>query len=201
MAFFLNTPDHFIARDLVPFSEILNMPGIPELLVADSHCIGETITIKQTYDEAVGCRHLEWLLVLVIVSHVCPSPLGTGQRRKRLLNLIVRGIVVCSFNDCTTLTLLAFKGFNWPSTATDELVSGKKKKLVEVRRVLGLRIQIGQRCSQMDLHVLCSYSPKKRPRVATRSGARLVTDSEGDESEAWDCYQGLSVGVGGWLKT
>ena len=88
-AFFPNTPDHFITHDLLPFSEVLNMPGIPELLVADSHCIGETITIKQSYDEAVGCRHLEWLPVLVTVSHVCPSLPGTGQRRKRLLNSIV----------------------------------------------------------------------------------------------------------------
>ena len=124
-AFFLNTPDHIITRDPLPFGEFLKMPGIPELLVADSHCIGETITIKQTYDEAVGCRHLEWLPVLVTVSHVCPSLPGTGQRRKRLLNIIVRGIGVCNFNACTTFTLLAFNGFDWPSTATDELVSGK----------------------------------------------------------------------------
>ena len=119
-AFFLYTPDHFTTRDLLPFSEILNMPGIPELLVADSHCIGETITTKRSYDEAVGCRHLEWLPVLVTVSHVCPSLPGTGQRRKRLLNSIVRGIGVCSFNACKTFTLHAFKGFNCPSTATDE---------------------------------------------------------------------------------
>ena len=36
-------------RNLLPFSEILNMPGIPELLVADPKGIDGIVTIKQTH--------------------------------------------------------------------------------------------------------------------------------------------------------
>ena len=48
-AFLLNLPGHFITRDLLPFSEIPNMPGIPELLVVDPKGIDGTVTRKQTY--------------------------------------------------------------------------------------------------------------------------------------------------------
>ena len=44
-AFLLNLPDHFIARDLLPFSENLNMPGIPGVPKG----IDGIVTIKQTY--------------------------------------------------------------------------------------------------------------------------------------------------------
>ena len=47
-------PDHFLTRDLLPFSKILNKPGIPELLVADPQGIGGTINIKQTNAELGG---------------------------------------------------------------------------------------------------------------------------------------------------
>ena len=40
-AFSLNTPNHVITRDLFPLSEILNMPGTPELLVVGPHSIGK----------------------------------------------------------------------------------------------------------------------------------------------------------------
>ena len=85
-AFSLNTPDHFITRDLFPFSQILNMPGIPELLAIVSHCISMTErSVAVSHGMAsCSCNCLTWV----------SFSSGTGQRRERLLNLIVGGIRV-----------------------------------------------------------------------------------------------------------
>ena len=50
----LNLLCHFMIRDLLPFIEILNMPGIPELLATVLKYIDGKVTIKQTYDVVGG---------------------------------------------------------------------------------------------------------------------------------------------------
>ena len=71
---------HFITRDLLPFSEILNMRGIPESLVTDPKSIDGIVTIEQTYAVVGGvtAQHVEYpdhhTLIFYSYLAVAPAP-------------------------------------------------------------------------------------------------------------------------------
>ena len=110
--FSMNTPDHAITRDLFPFSDDIEATQSRLLRFWK---IAHKEMFKSLHvslgSVSVGCRHLEWLPVPGSVSPVCPSSSGVGQRRERLMYLIVRGIRVLVFQRLQDCHIACIPGF------------------------------------------------------------------------------------------
>ena len=146
------------------------MPGIPELLVAYSHCIGETITIKQTCDDAVAAGTWNGFLSCdCLTCHLSAT--------KKTVELNCWRHRCLEFGASKTFALLAFKGFIWPSTATDELVSGKFATCRSQARSWAQNPAWSKVFANGSVCLVLLLA-EEASEVATRSGARLETDPE-----------------------
>ena len=89
----------------------MNMPGIPELLVAVSHCIGEAVTIKQADDE-LGSSAVHSMKYPDYYAPTCHNHLEVALAQCSVLDLVVGYVFLSSlahatFNlSCTSLSRL-----------------------------------------------------------------------------------------------